>query len=195
MSFVFAEKVPQFDNNETIKIYCDTKVSTESSIGAGASEKLQRQLQKYGVVKSTIVCPEFCISYAGNNAFLASKLFHKLSEIKTFFREDVLREAYNVHINADDPSDIEFIICSIENEGLFIDCIKENKILKNISSAWLGSYKAFRSFQGFRLSSKEPVHKSTHQAFRDVVSGCGDETVGGFPISVEYSGALKAPVR
>ena len=116
MSFIFAEKIKKLDeyDDETIKVYCDTKVSTESTIGAGVSRELQKQLQKYGIIKSTIICPEFCISYAGNNAFLASKLFHKLFEMREFFREDVLREAYDVHITARYPSDIEFIICSSE---------------------------------------------------------------------------------
>lgn len=188
MSFIFAEKVPILDSEveETIRVYCDTKVSAESSIGAGVSKELQAQLQKYGVIKSTIICPEFCISYAGNNAFLASKLFYKLYEMKTFYREDVIREAYDVHITANDPSDIEFIICSVENGTLYIDCIKDKKLCKDVQSAWLGSFVAFHSFQGYRLKSKEPVQKLSSQAFREVVSGCGDDTVGGFPIAVEY---------
>lgn len=188
MSFIFAEKVQNLDRetDETIKVYCDTKVSAESTIGAGISRKLQRQLEKYGIIKSTIICPEFCISYAGNNAFLASNLFHKLYEMKEFFREDVLREAYDVHIAAKNPSDIEFIICSVEDGSLHIDCIKDNKLSKDVSSAWLGSFEAFNSFQGYRLKSKAPIQNKSSQAFREVVSGCGDDTVGGFPIAIQY---------
>lgn len=179
MSFIFAEKVTKLDKQceETIRVFCDTKVSTESTIGAGASRKLQEQMQKYGIIKSTIICPEFCISYAGNNAFLASKLFYKLYEMKEFFREDVLREAYDVHITAKEPSDIEFIICSIEEGLLHIDCIKDNKLSKDVPSAWLGSFEAFNSFQGYRLKSRQPIQNNSSQAFREVVSGCGDDTV------------------
>jgi len=166
--------------------YCDTKVLAESTIGAGVSRKLQRQLEKYGIIKSTIICPEFCISYAGNNAFLASKLFYKLFEMKEFFREDVLREAYDVHIAAKNPSDIEFIICSAEEGSLHIDSIKDNKLRKDVPSAWLGSFEAFNCFQGYRLKSKAPIQNNSSQAFREVVSGCGDETVGGFPIAIQY---------
>lgn len=188
MSFVFAEKVPPFDKDidETVRIYCDTKASPHSSIGAGVSKALQNQLQKYGFIKSTIICPEFCISYAGNDAFLASKLFHKLYEKRSFFREDVLEEAYEIHLAAKDSSDIEFIICSFEDESFYIDCIKAHNLYKDIPSAWIGSFEAFNSFQGYRLNSKEPVQNSTASAFRNVVSGCGDDTVGGFPISVQY---------
>lgn len=188
MSFVYAEKVPKLDSysEETIKVYCDTKVSTENNIGAGVSRKLQKQLQNYGIIKTTIICPEFCISYAGNNAFLASKLFHKLYEMGVFFRGDVLREAYDVHITAEDPSDIEFIVCSIEEGSLHIDCIKDNKLNMDVPFAWLGSFEAFYSFQGHRLRRKEPIQKNSSQAFRDVVSGCVDDTVGGFPVSIQY---------
>lgn len=188
MSFIFAEKVPKLDNDveETIRVYCDTKVTTENNIGAGVSRKLQEQLQKYGIIKSTIICPEICISYAGNNAFLASKLFHNLYEMGEFFREDVLREAFTVHICADNPSDIEFIICSSEDGLLHIDCIKEKRLNKDVPSAWLGSFEAFNSFQGYRLKSKEPIQDNSSHAFREVVSGCGDDTVGGFPIEVQY---------
>ena len=188
MSFVFAEKVPLLDKciGETVRVYCDTKVSPHRTIGAGVSKELQDQLQKYGFIKSTIICPEFCISYAGNDAFLASKLFHKLYEMKTFFREDVLAEAYRVHLAAKDSSDIEFIICSIEEDSFYIDCIKDHKIHKDVPSAWIGSFKAFSSFQGYRLNSKESVQSRTASAFKTVVSGCGDDTVGGFPIAVQY---------
>lgn len=188
MSFIYAEKVTKldYDAKETIRVFCDTKVSTDSNIGAGVSRKLQKQLQKYGIIKSTIICPEFCISYAGNNAFLASKLFHKLYEMKSFLREDVLREAYNVHISAENLSDIEFIICSNENGSLHIDCIKDNKLSKDVPTAWLGSFEAFRSFQGHRFKSKDSTQHNSSQAFRDVVSGCEDDSVGGFPVSVQY---------
>ena len=69
MSFVYAEKRKykyEEDEWETIKVMCDTRISFNDVIGACISKEQLDPLKKYGAVKSTIVAPEFCISYAGN---------------------------------------------------------------------------------------------------------------------------------
>lgn len=194
MSFIFAEKTSHTGNGkqDTIKVYCDTKLLIDDRFGAGVSVKLQQQMLKYGMVKSTIICPEFCISFAGNNIFLASKLFAKLYELKTFYRKDVLREAYQIHKTAADASDIEFIISSAEKGELIVDCIKEKKIVENQPSAWIGSYEAFRYMQGYRHKDDEPVQRKSLIAFQKTVESGFDDTVGGFPISAEYFDADKS---
>ena len=188
MSFVYAEKRKnkyEEDEWETIKVMCDTRISFNDGIGACISKEQLDPLKKYGAVKSTIVAPEFCISYAGNNVFLASKLFFELYSKRFFSREDVLEIAKDIHLSAKDYSEIEFIISSAEAGELIIDCIKEGKVNTNIGFAWIGSFDAFSYFQELRLDTRR--HYSTDLAFISVVEGCGDDTVGLFPISVQYN--------
>ena len=188
MSFVFAERITQSDKDaaDTIRVYCDTKVTPDDSKISGVSNELLRQLDSHGLVKTTIICPEFCISFAGNNIFLASKLFHRLYELNSFEREDVLREAMNIHLSATDPSDIEFIICSAEDNELHIDCIKDEKLKKDEPSAWIGSHKAFDSLQRYRHKGNGPIHERTMLGFQNAIEFCGDDSVDGFSIAAQY---------
>ena len=144
------------------------------------------------MVKFSIVGPTISIAFAGNKVFLAAKLFAQLCELKTFSVEEAIERAYAVHISADYYSDIEFIICSADNNVLRIDCVKDGGILNNCTSAWLGSYDAFREFQRIRTSdSTKKAVEMTDSAFQSVVQGCGDDSVGLFHISASYRPDLK----
>ena len=114
MSFVFAKKTTVL-NNETIKVFCDTKIGLVDGAKGTFSDKQIELIKHYGIVKNTIICPEYSISFAGNNIFYASKLFRRLYEKKCFSRDEVIDLAYEIHKNAINQSDIEFIICSCEN--------------------------------------------------------------------------------
>ena len=85
MSFVFAEK-----NNNTLNIHCDTKIGLDDSSIPLYSCEQKEAIEKYGIVKTTIICPEISISFAGNNIHLASKLFVQLSEKKLSLRKKSL---------------------------------------------------------------------------------------------------------
>lgn len=191
MSFVYAEK-KTIINHETIYIHSDTKIKLFDDAKANFSVKEIDLIDKYGIIKFSILGATMSIAFAGNKIFLAAELFSKLYEMKTFSVEDAVEKAYAVHSSADHYTDIEFIICSADDNILRIDCIKDGNVQKNCSSAWLGSYDAFCEFQRIRNSdpSKTPV-EMTESAFQSVVQGCGDDSVGIFHISASYRTDLK----
>ncbi len=189
MSFVFAEKYnDSWSKTEGLEIHCDTRIVKESISGAHFSSKQKSCIERYGIVKSTIIAPEICISFAGNNILYATKLFRKLFDIHSFSRQDVVNLAYEIHQSA--PQDaIEFIISSFEDGKLQIDSIKEGKICEDCPSAWIGSQLAFNAFQTERHSAHpkgKSLHEYTFDAFSNAVEGCGDSSVGGFHIIVTY---------
>ena len=92
MSFVYAEM-----KNSTLDIYCDTKIGLDNFAGATFSLEQVALIRKYGIVKTVLICPELAISFAGNNIYLASKLFKRLSEKKIFSTQEVVDMAYDTH--------------------------------------------------------------------------------------------------
>ena len=191
MSFVYAEKSTVIDQN-IITIHCDTKIGLSDDAKSNFSVEEISLIKKYGMVKFSILGTTMSIAFAGNNIFLAAKLFSQLYEMKTFSVEEAVEKAYAVHNSANRYSDIEFIICSADDNILRIDCVKNGSVWNNCSSAWLGSYDAFREFQRIRTSdSSKSSAEMTSIAFQSVVQGCGDDSVGGFYISASYRPDLK----
>ena len=178
MSFVYAEKT-----NRSIEIYCDTKITTVSGEGALFSPEMQKLIDRYGIVKTTIICPEIAISYAGNIA-KASRLFYALYEKNTFSTEEVFNMAVDIS-NSDTPNDTDFIIASCENGRLSLGYVKDGLCSQDCQNVWIGSRFAHEEFQKARLeNNKGNASDRTSTAFLDIVQGCSDETVGGFPIHV-----------
>ena len=191
MSFVYAEK-----KEGVIQIYCDTKISFSEGIYASISREQKVLIDKFGIVKTNIVCPTLSISFAGNNIFLASRLFKALCDKKTFEIEEAIDLAYRIHMEAK-PDDIEFLIASYEgSESGEICCIKERKIERNVNFAWLGSIKAFQEFQKYRIKEmsayNKDIHNYTSSAFREVVQSGIDDSVGKFMIDVRYYASDKS---
>ncbi len=190
MSFIYAEKyIDEYSGKEMLNIHCDTRIPKESISGANFSREEQMLIGQYGIVKSTIVAPEACISFAGNNLLYATELFRKLCEKGSFLRKDIMKLAYEIH-NSAPENDIEFIISTYENGRLHIDSIKDKKVNENCPFDWIGSYEAFVAFQKQKNSTYpkgKPIHEYTYGAFSNVVAGCGDSSVGGFHIAVAYN--------
>ncbi len=191
MSFVYAEKKMVIDQ-EIITIHCDTKIGLLDGAKAAFCEEELDLIEKYGIVKISNLGASISVAFAGNNIFLAAKLFSQLCELKTFSVVEAVERAYAIHSGAKSPSDIEFIICTADDTIMRIDCIKDGRVQKNCSSAWLGSYEAFREFQRIRMSDpeKDPT-ELTDSAFESVVQGCPDDSVGKFWISASYRPDLK----
>ena len=186
MSFVYAEKW-----NGTLSIHCDTKLSIDSLAEASFSHEQKDLIRKFGIVKTTIICPEIGISFAGNNTFLASKLFSQLYEAKSFTTQDVIDMAFSIH-SSGNTDDIEFIISSCEDGVLSLHCIKEGCIQRDCQLAWIGSPIAHREFQELRLKNNSgKASDRTSTAFLEIVQGCSDDSVGGFHITAGYNALSK----
>lgn len=117
MSFVFAEKYKaSWSETERLDIHCDTRIVKESISGAHFSAKQRSFIEQYGIVKSTIIAPEICISFAGNDILYATKLFRKLYDRQSFSRQDVVSLAYEIHQSApNDAIDSLFQVLKMEN--------------------------------------------------------------------------------
>ena len=188
MSFVYAIKYARKCEGHTHKcthIYSDTKLTLDGTSKLNWGKNTRRAIERYGLIKSVIINPKCCISFAGNNIALAHQLFENLCEMKEFSEEDLLHQALKIH--ADHPPDkIEFIIClADENDETEIICIKEHTMQRNCSRAWIGSQDAFWTLRKYQ-SEKPELSDQYLTAFMYAMQHCGDETVGGFPIYVGF---------
>lgn len=193
MSFVYAVKFPIECDGQTHKcthIYSDTKISLYGAVKSNWGDKTRRAVERYGLIKSIIISPKCCISFAGNNIALAHQLLETLYELKKFSEEELLHHAFKIH--AEHPSDdVEFIICLANEDGeTEIICIKEHKIERNCLIAWIGSYDAFKTLRKYQYEN--PTLSDDYlRAFTHTIHHCGDETVGGFAIYVLFNGLKK----
>jgi len=182
MSFIYAEKV-----NDSLNIFSDTKIGFKDDIGLSYSKEQAELVRTFGIVKTIILSPEFSISFAGNNISLASKLCLMLRDKREFTTQEALDIAFYIHNNAKE-NDIEFIIASCKNHTLSLNCIKNHELSKDVQIAWIGSKEAHREFQKLRNENNKGLASNrTSTAFLEVVNGCKDDTVGGFPISARYN--------
>ena len=192
MSFVYARKYEYEIEGEVrsgFALYCDTKILLEGAIKANWDAKRVELLDKYGIVKSSITCPKCCISYAGNNLRYAYELIRWLDNNGPCEQDSLLDAAFQIHRNASDPDEIEFIISAAdENDEIDISVIKEGELKRGLESAWIGSYETFREMQRIALEAAENGRTdwSVRTCFQGAVESNVDDTVGGFVIGVGY---------
>ena len=178
MSFVYAEKI-----DEVIAIYCDTKITSGQKGGVLFSPQMQALIDRYGIAKTTIICPEIAISFAGNVS-KAARLFWALYEKKSFSTDEVFEIAKDIS-DSDFSGDTDFIIASCEDGMVRLGYVKDGSCVKDCQNAWIGSEIAHEEFQKERLENNNSTASNrTITAFLDVVQGSSDKTVGGFPIHV-----------
>lgn len=178
MSFIYAEKI-----EETIAIYCDTKITTSQKGGSLFSQYMQKMIDRYGIAKTTIICPEIAISFAGNIS-KAARLFRALYEMKSFSTDKIYEIAKDIS-DSGISCDTDFIIASCEDGQVRLGYVKDGNCIKDCQNVWIGSETAHKEFQQKRLkNNNRKASNRTSAAFLDVVQGCSDKTVGGFPIQV-----------
>lgn len=189
MSFVYAVKESiKYDDcvHELTCIYSDTKISIDGTCKTNWGKRTREMIENYGLVKSVIVGPRCCISFAGNNIAYAHRLLYKLFEAKQFEEDELINLAWEIHRIAP-KNDIEFIICiADETDKTEIICIKNQSIQRNCPYAWIGSEDAFSHLQKYRMADASHLN-SYLMAFKYAMDCCKDGSVGGFCISVIFS--------
>lgn len=184
MSFVYAEKSQFMYNDEVInttRIYSDTKTTLIGAYKSNWSPKTISAINKYGFIKCINISPKFSVSFAGNNTALAHKLLEWIYSKQKCTEREVIDKAFELHSSAD-KNDIEFILCyADDNNQTHIVCIKEGELYMDQSSAWIGSYNAFRKMQELRKLSDTSI-----DLFQKAVEECEDDSVGGFIICNSY---------
>lgn len=183
MSFIFAEK-----DRLSTTIYSDTKVTFDEQSKLNWGENTRRAMGAYGIIKTIIVRDNCCISFAGNDIRLAHKLLQEVIDFGVFSEDQLLESALKIHLSAP-PNDIEFIICTAnENDETHITCIKEGELNRNCINAWIGSKIAFRKLQELRMRElSEGRQPGTDRLFGQTLLECNDESVGIFEISTIFS--------
>ncbi len=184
MSFVYAEKTQKDFGQEIsfpIKIYSDTKTELIGAYKSNWSEQAYKLIKRFGFTKCINICSNMALSFAGNNTAYAHDLLNWMESKGKFDEEDAIEKAFEIHKSAN-KDDIEFIICYVDdNNENHIVCIKERQILRDVSSAWIGSPKAFRELQKIRSEEGYPINIS-FSLFQRAVEKCKDDSVGGFLI-------------
>ena len=192
MSFIYAEKNP-IDKNCTeysLNILSDTKTTLTGAVLANWSERQRKAIEDYGFIKSVIIGPTCCISFAGNDTSYAQKLLKWIFEKRIVSDEEMLEKAMQLHMGTH-KDDIEFIICSSDTGKPVMSCIKERKLLRDVSSAWIGSPAAYDMMKTIKLkqNEKEMQLQDTYlELFKKAVEECKDDSVGGFIIQCTYNG-------
>lgn len=189
MSFIYAEKIKYHFEDEQLdllSIYSDTKVKLTGAVKSNWSTKQQKYVEAYGIIKSVIVSPNCCVSFAGNNIMYANDLFSFLMERGTFTLDDVVSKAYEIHHNAG-KDDIEFLVCFGDGkEGTEIISIKNDTVNRDCPFAWIGSTDTFYEMQRLRTTSQQNYNSSEH-FYREAANSSVDDSVGGFVICTTYS--------
>lgn len=193
MSFVYARKYTKEYGGCVYRftdIYSDTKILLEGTSRLNWGNITRKLIEKYGLIKTVIVSPKCCISFAGNNISHAHDLLCKIYEIKQCSEDELLNLALTIHQQAPE-NEIEFIIClADETNETEIICIKNGEMRRNCVTAWIGSYAAFSNIQKYRFKN-DGFSDNYLAAFKYAVQHCGDDSVGGFEISVGFSNLTK----
>ena len=192
MSFIYAKKYEQEVDGKahsSFALYGDTKILLDGAVKANWVPERVDLLEKYGIAKSSITCPKCCISYAGNNLRYAYELIRWLDKNGPCTEDSLLDEALRIHRGASNPNQIEFIICTADEDGkIDISVVKEGELRRGLESAWIGSYDTFREMQRLALEAAKSGHVdlSGYKYFRDAIESNVDDTVGGFVIGLGY---------
>ena len=192
VSFIYAEKTIQKNGDQeypSLRIMGDTKftpVLDAPNIKNWGKRTFDR-LSRYGIIKSMIVAPKCCVSFAGNDISYAHDLLKFIYTEKHFSEEQLTSKAFELHSSAPQNA-IEFLICCIDdNEQENICCIKDGQVTPHCPQAWIGSkdaYTALQSQRNFNISKAEQTYSLSQ--FQAAIESCGDDSVGGYITNIRY---------
>ena len=193
MSFIYAEKGVTKDIDRAIPflhIMGDTKFTHVEGAPniKNWGKKTYEILSRYGLVKSMIIAPKCCVSFAGNDIAYVHDLLTFIYTEKCFSEDQLLAKAFQLHTSA--PKDaIEFLICTIDDvDEAHIYCIKGGKMERNCSQAWIGSPEAYNALQAQRdFSIPKSEYRFSLSQFQTAIENSGDITVGGYITDIRYS--------
>ena len=193
MSFIYATKVPYDDSGqerENVQIFSETMITPRDTNGFQWGKRTLELVKRYGLIKSMILSPKCCFSFAGNDIRYANIFLDRLYKKRNCSDEELIELAFSVHKEAGSDA-IEFIICTADDEDrLTITCIKDGTVHYNCSVAWLGDKNVFERLQQLRLLDEE---KNIFAAFKLAIEKSqqpekedGRFSVGGFIVQVMY---------
>ena len=155
-----------------------------------------------GKLKSIIISQDIVVSFAGNYEYGCESL-NDILEINSPKVEEIIEILLKSNISSD--NEVEYIL-SIANNGKEIIEIKENKVRRNLVSAWIGNVEGFKKFQKCfvpMMNSGLPDKLGAEYIFVDCFKSVMNsvQTVGDFSIAVKlgdygfyYTGSRKRTV-
>ncbi|MBF4485766.1 hypothetical protein [Flavobacterium sp. CSZ] len=138
-----------------------------------------------GLLKTIILHPKLCLSYAGTVDFAqeAIEQVYKLNEHTPEKVKNLL-----IEINKESHYETDFLIGSLENQALLYK-ISNGKIEPSNQHHWIGDIDGFNLFQknfvpNIKSAERKHIMDVQSQAFKDVMSSGTVESVGGLHITV-----------
>lgn len=163
--------------NENIYIESDSKVT---------DDRLVRSDPLCGLLKTLILHPFICISFAGNVTFaeLALKKFfeYKIEDVNT-----LLRMLLDTNIESGNATD--FIIATINGRVPRLFKVSDGEVTKDIGNAWIGDQEGFEIYQKefHALEAEVPLKEKMRKSFRAVIDSTDVEAIGDFHMSTELN--------
>ncbi|TPG38386.1 hypothetical protein [Flavobacterium pectinovorum] len=138
-----------------------------------------------GLLKTIILHPKLCISYAGSvdTAQQAIEQVYKLNELSI----DKVRKLL-LEINRESNYETDFLIGALENQALLYK-IAKGEIEPSNQHHWIGDTSGFNMFQknfipNLKSTDWKHIMEIQSQAFEEVISSGTIDSVGGFHITV-----------
>lgn len=159
--------------NENIYIESDSKVT---------DDRLVRSDPLCGLLKTLILHPFICISFAGNVTFaeLALKRFFndKIEDVNTLL--SMLRS-----INIESENSTDFLVATINDRVPRLFKISDKQVTFNIQNAWIGDQEGFEIYQKeFHTQEADtPLKDKMRKSFRAVIDSTDVNTIGDFHMS------------
>ena len=199
MSFIYAEKAVFNEEGHIfpmLHVFSDTKLSFDehSPNKANWGVPTLKRVEKYGIVKSMILSPKHCISFAGNDIAYVQDLLDYYYAKQSLPDDELLAKAFELH-KAAGQDEIEFIVCTVDDENkVHITCIKDGQLQSDCARAWIGSYKVFRKLreQQIQKAGTPEEHDTSLGMIKYAVENGGDSSVGGFIVQVRYDEYLQS---
>ncbi|MBB3987243.1 hypothetical protein GGQ68_003589 [Sagittula marina] len=138
-----------------------------------------------GLLKTVILHPHICLSFAGASLHATSFLKRFMaSNIREWNTPRLISELWNVHNESDMACD--FILCESVERSPRITLIKGGSVREDQPSAWIGSQPAFNKYQTafHELEDSFPLNQRMRHAFREVIDDEVISEVGHFHIEV-----------
>lgn len=192
MSFIYAEKGETRYEDQLIPylhIMGDTKFTPLDGVPNAQNwgKKTFEIVSRYGIVKSMIIAPKCCVSFAGNNISYAHDLLTFIYSEKNYSNSKILKKALELHVSAPENA-IEFLFCTVDDtEIAHIYCIKNGKLDYDCPQAWIGSpevHNALQAQRDFGISKAE--QRFYPSQFQAAIEKSGDNSVGGFITDIRY---------
>lgn len=168
-----------------IYVHSDTRVTQLFN-----GEFLRKEPPLSGILKSIIITPEICISFAGN-------IDHAHSALEKIFSDQIFDLSHLkillLCVHVEENEEIDFSIATTLGGGQLIQ-IKDGEIKENLQVVWLGEKSAFESYQGRYLDGlkglenlgADELSKLTNDAFEQTLHSEVTQTqsVGDYHISI-----------